>query len=260
MTIIYIDILYIINSITTYILLDISSKLSGAVLRRKLHIAASLLSGLMAVIAFFAPASLLISLLTRIFMCMTIVSAAFKPDIRQLIHLCGIFFITSLCMGGIVMLFAFGSVGMNGLIYFNMNGLKLFMGFFAGYIIFSAILGRRAMAKGTKIVTIEAFFAGQRLKLTVMADTGNLLCEPVTGLPVILVSPEMTEGMEIKGRCYPVPMRTADKDFVLIKAYKPDLLMINNRRRDDFMVGISVCAIKGVQGTRGIIGGDVWDL
>lgn len=260
MTIVYIDILYAINTITTYILLDISAKLSGAFLRKKLHIAASLLSGLMSVISFFAPTGLLISLFTRIFMCMTIVSAAFKPNIRQLIHLCAIFLITSLCMGGIVMLFSFGSVGMNGLIYFNMNGLKLFMGFFAGYIIFSTILGRRAMAGSTRVVTVEAFFTGQQLKLTVMADTGNLLCEPVTGMPVILVSPELMEGMDIKGRCYPVPMRTADKDFTLIKAYKPDLLMINNRRRDDFMVGISVCAIKGVNGTQGIIGGNLWDL
>ncbi|MBQ2911642.1 MAG: sigma-E processing peptidase SpoIIGA [Clostridia bacterium] len=260
MTIVYIDILFLINGITTYILLDISSKLSGAFLRRKCHIGASLLSGLMGVIVFFAPSGLFIGIFTRVFICITIVSAAFRPDIHDLLRLCGIFFITSLCMGGIVMLLAMGSVSANGLIYFNMTGAKLFAGFFIGYIVFNTIMGRKSMAKECKIVTVEALFGEKCLKFAAMADTGNLLREPVTGMSVILVSPEIMNGLEIENRCYPVPMGTASDNFSLIYAYKPDELMINGKRRDEYMVGKSACAIRGVGQTRGIIGGNVWDL
>lgn len=258
MTIVYIDILFLINSITTYILLDITSFLSGAFLRRKDHIFSSILSGIMAVIVFFMPSGQFIGIVVRIFICITIVSAAFRPNLHHLVRLSGIFLISSLFMGGIVMLF--GAVVMeSGIIYFNMSYPVLFAGFLVGYIIFRLVLGRRGMIKMDEIVTIEAVFGLQRLKFTAMVDTGNLLREPVTKLPVILVSPEMCEGIIITGRDYPTPMRSAGQDFALIHTYKPDSLMINGKIRDDFMIGIAGSKIQGVQGTHGIIGGTIWD-
>ncbi len=258
MTIVYIDILFLINSITTYILLDITSILSGTFLRRREHIFSSALSGIMAVIAFFMPSGAFIGLITRIFMCITIVSAAFRPNGHHLVRLSGIFLIASLCMGGIVMLL--GAVVMeNGIIYFNMSYPVLFAGFLAGYLIFRIVLGRRGLIKRDEIVTVEVVFGLQRLKFTAMVDTGNLLREPVTKLPVILVSPEICEGIIFTGRDYPTPMRSAGQNFALIHTYKSDSLMINGKIRDDFMIGIAGSKIQGVQGTHGIIGGTIWD-
>lgn len=264
MSIVYIDILFIINSFTTYILLLITSRISGMFLKKCRHIRASLLSGLFSVFVFFAPSGLLLSLFLRLFLCVTIISSAFVPSRAELLRLSGIFFITSLCMGGLVFLAAMSGLGASnlrsGVVYFDISMIKLIGTFGAGVFIFELVMGRGGMIHKGQIVSVEAVIDGRKLIFTAMVDTGNLLIEPVTKKPVILLSPAlMARHLPIENRrVYPVFSKSAGGDFTVINTYEPDELFIDGKRRDDFMIGIAKSDIEGIQGTKAIIGGAVW--
>lgn len=264
MNIVYIDILFLINSFTTYILLAVTSHISGSFLKKSRHIRASLLSGLISIFVFFAPPGMILSLFLRLFLCVTIISSAFMPSRQELLRLSGIFFITSLCMGGLVFLASMsGLMASNlrsGVIYLDISMIKLISIFGVGILIFELILGKGGMIQKGQIVSVEAVIDAKRLSFSAMVDTGNLLTEPVTKKSVILLSNTLYEGhLPIENRrVYPVVAKSAGEGFTVINTYEPDELFIDGKRRDDFMIGIAKSQISGIQGTKAIIGGSVW--
>lgn len=90
-------------------------------------------------------------------------------------------------------------------------------------------------------VSLRLRLGGRTLHLTALMDTGNLLMEPVSGLPVVVVRPGLLPPYA--GR--PVPYRTVDGDGVLY-AIRPDELCVYQGywHRADAMIAESKRALK----------------
>ena len=260
-SVIYIDLLFIINAITTYVILSVSALISGEYLPHKRHIFSSLLSGFLSVIAFFIPESIVPALIMRLTLCLVIVWSAFKARGRNLFRLSGIFFITSLAAGGVVMMLSLSGMKVSllsgGIVYSSVSYTILIAAFFIIYAAFRIIFARRGMSGS--IVSVEAYFGEKCLRFPAMVDSGNLLTEPVTQKSVILISPSLFAGITPEGRDYPIFITTATEKFAIIHGFNPDKLIINGRAREDFMIAVSDVPIRGIQGTQAIAGGTVWN-
>ena len=55
-----------------------------------------------------------------------------------------------------------------------------------------ALIGKMGLrGQGRRFVTVEVTYGAQTVKLRALVDTGNSLCDPVTGEPVTVLSPEL---------------------------------------------------------------------
>ena len=84
-------------------------------------------------------------------------------------------------------LFGLLTMALNGIVYcLGSNSLWSVVG---GGVVLSllCVLGFRGRIGSTPYVPVELSYKGKNLKLTALQDTGNSLCDPVTGGPVLVV-------------------------------------------------------------------------
>lgn len=94
-------------------------------------------------------------------------------------------------------------------------------------------------------------------ELTAFYDTGNLLKDPYKGRPIILVNKEILKcDIKNKSPIY-VPCNMVN-NHILIKCYKPSVLIINNHLINNCLIGLwDKCLFK--DGIEGIISGYIGD-
>ena len=140
------------------------------------------------------PVNLPLSLLSALAMAL----AAFSPCKRQLILKAAlVFYLFSFLFAGFFMLvytaFPAGRVALrNGLVYFDISPVSLFLCTLAAYLATS--LFRRIFASADHRTMYQSFLVthqGVRVKLFAKADTGNGLREPFSGLPVLIAEEEI---------------------------------------------------------------------
>ena len=89
-----------------------------------------------------------------------------------------LFVLLSMALGGLAMTMASG-----------VKGLALSVGALG-------LIGRMGLrGQGRRFVSLEVTYAGRTVKLRALVDTGNALCDPVTGEPVTVLSPGV--GLEL---------------------------------------------------------------
>ena len=86
------------------------------------------------------------------------------------------------------MLFVLLSMALGGLALTMASGFKG-LAFSAGAL---ALIGRMGLrGQGRRFVPVEVTYGGRTVKLRALVDTGNSLCDPITGEPVTVLSPEI---------------------------------------------------------------------
>lgn len=190
--VIYADILLAINALTDWFLLRSCSALCRIPLRRGRMVAASLLGGVASLAIFLPSAGLaaLCALLTGGLMCVIAFGwQGLGPFLRQMLSLLVLSFGYSAILYGVWFLLPPGRMYWhNGWVYFDVSPVEFVLLTLTVYGLLSA--GR----------WVAAFFRQQEaevIRLTVtgpageaagrgLVDSGNLLREPVSGLPVII--------------------------------------------------------------------------
>jgi len=61
----------------------------------------------------------------------------------------------------------------------------------AGVMSLSCFVGFRGRVRGQSLVPVELTYGKQRTRLLALQDTGNTLCDPVTGQTVLIVGPQI---------------------------------------------------------------------
>lgn len=258
MRVVWIDVCFAINFCADYLLCLLSARLCAAPLSRPRYALAALFGALFAVAAACGAAFCSSpggKLLSGAALCL----CAFWGR-REFARLCAAFFLLSAALGGALWALSLRSGGSLAL------SPGLFWGSFSLFWgLFDLLLRGAAKKREREIVDAELSLFGRRAAFRALVDTGNSLCEPLSGAHVMVVSPEALRGVlgelyplfllsdpteileaavcfdALRGRLRLVPYSAVGAKGFLV-AFRPDSLTIAGEERRDLLVALSPSA------------------
>lgn len=197
MTVIYVDTLFLLNSIVDYLLLLAAARLAGEPLRRGRFALGAALGGLYAVAIFLPGLTFLAHPLCRLASATLMLLVSYGGSRRLLRQ--GLLFIALTCAfgGGVVAIGLLGGTGLtlgNGVFYSALDLKIVLLSAAVCYGVLSLVFQRLAKhsAAGGEIVDIKLILNGRTAPLKALVDTGNTLTDPVSGRPVMVVEGAQT--------------------------------------------------------------------
>ncbi len=261
-TVIYADVLTVLNIIVTYILICAARTLSHLPSRRAGTVIASFIGGFSALIIFVPPMNILLSVLYKILTAAAIVFAAFVPKsvkafFKGFAYFLAVSFLFAGVMLGIELIFSPPNMRfINGAVYFDMSITFLVGSVLAVYgvlVICEKLLAVKFCKNTLCTVTVE--YRGASAELNALYDTGNTARDVLNGKPLNIVyiddvaaffssaeleylkSDEWNVSVpsELKTRVHLVPCSSVGGKSVL-KAFNPDRVEVRIKGKIRFAV------------------------
>lgn len=192
---IYIDIIIVENLIMNYIILYATGLISKSKISHVRIFLASAIGAIYTIIEYISKLDIYSNILVKIILSIIIVYVAFYPqNIKKMFKQLILFYLTTFTFGGVATYLIYvlkpqNIVIKNGM-YVGTYVLKvIFIGAIVGTIVL-VIAFRFAKNKITKkdmICKVKIKLNGGEIILNSMVDTGNMLKEPLTGNPVVVV-------------------------------------------------------------------------
>lgn len=192
---IYIDIVLIENLIMNFIIL----LATGIILKERIKIVRLLISGLIgaiySVVSYMSILEIYSSMLLKIILSIVMIYIAFEPqNVKKMWKDILLFYLTSFVFGGAAFALIYivkpQDILMKDGLFLGTYPLKTIIlgAIIAFVIIISAFtVVKTKIGKKDLFCEIEIKINGKEIKTTAMLDTGNLLKEPITNTPVIVV-------------------------------------------------------------------------
>lgn len=191
MTVIYIDVLFLLNLVVDYILLLICARITGEIISRPKLILGALFGAGYAAVLFLPGCSWLSHPACKLCSAAAMILIGYGTS-RRFLRLLFVFFGVSAALGGVILAFQLvGAGGLtleNGVIYTGSDVRILLVTVILAYLIFSTVFERTARhgGKAQDLSTVYINIEGKCLRLTVLTDTGNTLTDPMNNQPVIV--------------------------------------------------------------------------
>lgn len=285
MKVLYIDVFFALNLTLDYLLLILTAKLSGVPVLRWRALLSGGVGALLAILLFFVPCNIPVALLLKSGVGWLMVLLAFGiQERKKRLRLTGVLLVQAFLFAGAMYWLQSLGVGridlQNGVAYFQVSGRQIVLcaviAFFAVQFIFSD----RALKLEKRRLPLTVTLDGRTVSTSVLVDSGNLLREPVSGQPVVLLAPlvaaalfppeigavlrqgtgweplalfqQLVERTDTKARL--IPLHTAQNRQGIIIAVKPTSIIVKTGEREDYWIGISPADIDVCGGCRGLIG------
>ncbi len=251
---IYLDIVLIENLCMNYIILFAT----GFIMKLKLHhirlAISGLLGGAYAILTYIQVLPLFSTMGIKILLSVAMVYIAFMPkNVKAMLKQLVVFYLVSFAMGGCAFALLYfvkpEDIFMRNGVYIGTYPLKIallggIVGFVVMYIAFKVL--KTKMSKKALIYDIEIKLEEKSVTLKAMLDTGNMLKDPITGIPVIVVEksslyeilpknildnvekviggewPEDEESMKYRARFRMIPFRSIGKENGMLLGFKVD--------------------------------------
>lgn len=195
---VYLDVVLLENLCMNYIILFATGYLMKIKMKQLRLAASSLLGGIYAVIAYLEILPIYSSLGMKMILSILMVYIAFQPkSIKLLGKQLVIFYLTSFVFGGCAFALLYfikpQNILMRNGVYVGTYPIKIallggIVGFIITYIAFKIVKTR--LHKKDILYNIEITLQEKKLSIKAMLDTGNLLKDPISGMPVIVVEKE----------------------------------------------------------------------
>jgi|LSQX01.1.fsa_nt_gb sigma-E processing peptidase SpoIIGA len=219
----YIELYIFDNFLMNYLIVLLSQAILGRRANKWLKVGICLFAAIYALFAYYVPIMNL--WVFKIVLCV-IMALPFRPrSVRDVLSSVGAVFVSTALIGGatFALVYAFSGDFRGGVLYAP-NGMRVLLySVSVGLmlpIIFRKLAKRRI--KASMQVPVRVVHKGNECEFNGIVDTGNLLTEPLSGLPVIvLYSPQLLEFCEVE-----IPYADISKAGVL-KAFLPDKLFID---------------------------------
>jgi len=254
---IYLDLILLENIIMNYIIILATGMICRVNIKYIRVFLSSLLGAIYAIITYIVKLQLYNNQITKIVVSVCMVYIAFNcSNIKIMLKQLVIFYLTSFCFGGAAYYLLYN---------LSPNLIKTINGYFFGiYPIKIAILGgilgffiinisfkiiKNKLNKKDMLYNIEIFYKENKANIKVMLDTGNLLKDPITNIPVLIVESKKLKSIisenilrniediiydnniekideDIKTRCSIIPFSTIGKTNGIIIGFRPDYIKI----------------------------------
>ena len=192
---IYVDIIIIENLIMNFIILYATGlilKIKNSFVRLLL---ASFVGAIYSALQYISNMKILTNIITKTILSIIIINIAFHPqNIKKMCKQLMLFYLTTFTFGGVATYLIYilkpqNIVIKNGM-YVGTYVLKvIFVGAILGTVILliSFRMSKNKISKKDMLCKVKLKLNGKEIVLNTMVDTGNMLKEPITGSPVIVV-------------------------------------------------------------------------
>nr|WP_207752614.1 sigma-E processing peptidase SpoIIGA [Pseudoflavonifractor capillosus] len=276
-TVVYVDLLWLLNFIANHLLLLGAGRLAGAGLRRwRIALGAAL--GAMYAVAIFLPGlGWLSALPCKLAVAVVMVVCAYGGEVR-LWRVLGLFFAASAGLAGAVLGFEWlgnASLTLNsGVLYTQLDLRLLLVVFLVCYFVFSLLLRRLGAHTGSELVHMELSFPQRTVSMTALHDTGLTLSDPVTNRPVVVVywrdfawllppGADVARPTECARLCHDqgirgvrlVPYRAVGVESGMLLAYPTQGVRVNGRSMGSLLLALSPTPVNDGGAYQGLFGG-----
>ncbi len=255
---IYLDLILLENIVMNYIIILATGMICKVNIKNIRVFLASLLGAIYAIITYLVDIEIYTNQITKIIVSICMVYIAFNSNnVKIMLKQLLIFYLTSFCFGGAAYYLLYN---------LKPNLIQISNGFLVGtYPIKIAVLGgilgffiinisfkviKSKLTKKDMLYDIEIFFKENKSNIKVILDTGNLLTDPITKTPVLIVEAQRLKNIipekilnniedviynnnnieeiaeEIKTRCSIIPFSSIGKNNGIIIGFRPDYIKI----------------------------------
>lgn len=287
MKVFYLDSFFALNLVLDYLLLLLTAKLSGIWVRRgRLWLGAAFGAVFAAGMFFFSGPSGLGFLLV-LAAGWVMISLVFCDCTKlKRLRLAGVFFLQALGLSGSMILLQHAGLGrisvQNGIPYIQMEFWQIVTVAAGGFLLVRVCFRDQAVPLKIQRLHFHGELGQRKLDTLLLADSGNLLREPISGKPVILLAPEqaakllpekagkkldhpgwdaaemMTMLLEERIISRLISVQTATEKRFLTIAVKLDDITVKNgkgeKKTEEYWMGIARSDIDVCGGCRGVIG------
>lgn len=240
--VVYIDMLFLLN----FLMNTVTVYLTSVFLRKSIHIArlciTAAVCALYSLVMFFPQLSILYSVLFKVIFWVTTAELAFPERTFNAMLKNSLAFLASnlICGGAVFMLIfatdfgtATGSAVSNGEIYINIGFGTLLAASILAYItvFIISLIKKQNFYKENCSLSVTVFLDGKSAELSVLCDTGCNLCDPISGTPVLIISPQIAKQLgtdKLPAHRYRfIPFSTIDGKKSFMTGFMPDKIVIN---------------------------------
>ncbi len=269
MTVVYIDVLFLLNLVVDYLLLLASARITGEMIARPRLALGALLGAAYAAALFLPGCGWLAHPLCKICVAVLMVLAGFGGS-RRLLRLLLVFFGVSAALGGLVLaLQLLGRGGLtleNGVLYTGFDIRLLLVTTILCYAALSLTFGRAARHGGNRrdLCPADLTLGAKTLRLTVLIDTGNTLTDPTNNRPVMVAeaqaldallpagidpadpvgSLERLEDEMLRRRMRLLPYRAVGVEYGMLLAVRMDRVALGGRELEGLLVALSPAPVS----------------
>ena len=253
----YIDLILLENIIMNYIIILATAMVCRVDIKHIRILLASLVGAIYAILVYIIDLKIYTNPIIRILISVCMIYISFNSiNIKILLKQLLIFYLTSFCFGGAAYYLLHN---INSSMIQSVNGVLIgtypikiailggILGFFIINISFRII--KNKLTKKDMIYEVEIFYNEKSSNIKVILDTGNLLTEPITKTPVLIVEAEKLKDIvpedilnniekaiygdcfkkideDIKTRCSIIPFSSIGRNNGIIIGFRPDYIKI----------------------------------
>ena len=277
MTVVYVDLLWLLNFVANHLLLLGAGRLAGAGLRRWRIALGAALGALYAVALFLPGMGWLSTLPCKLAVAVLMVLCAYG-GVVGLWRVLGLFFAASAALAGAVLGFEWlGDTTLtlqSGVLYTQMDLRLLLVVFLACYFVFSLLLRRLGAHTGAELVHMELTFSQRVVSMTALHDTGLSLSDPVTNRPVVVAywrdmawllpaGADVARPIECARLCHDrgihgvrlVPYRAVGVESGMLLAFPTQKVRVNGRDMGSLLLALSPTPVSDGGAYQGLFGG-----
>ncbi len=281
--VVYLDLIFILNSLSDALALYITARLSGLALRKSRLIVASLLGGLYGILCFLPFSFSLGSVGTQLLVAMLLVKLVFGKQ-KTVLRLFLLFYLISCTLGGAMTVVSqhISEHGILNTVQFLDWKVFFLVGGMCYFVLSVVFRGSAKHALEGQLCRIGITRDDKKIMLDALYDTGNTLCDPYSGTPILTVwhkaldalwsKEERTilEQLEIRGsiwcaeklgeiasaRFRLVPYRAVGVACAMLLTFQADRVCIDNEEYGGLTVALSPTPVSDGGGYTALWGGE----
>lgn len=190
---IYLDVIFLENIVINYIMLYVTGIISKAQIKQKRIFLGALIGAIYSIIYYLFRLKIYSSFIIKIILSIVIIYVAFNSsNLKELLKKVLLFYLSSFVFGGaaIAIIYMVNSQNItiqNGVLVGSYTLRTILIGIVVAY--FTIILAFKIIkiSKKDLICEIKVTLNNKEINSKALIDTGNLLKEPITNLPVIVM-------------------------------------------------------------------------